>query len=699
MFEYFKGYKLQINKAFLSNMGYSNKQRIIDIQDALVVEAQISNALYRYYYIKSGQLVFTTDENKVGTLSIYADEISDTTLVLPRIITSNDFTSTASGSWSGITISFRFLKETNQDLPIINTNSNELYTGSYNSIEYNDNQVVTQYNEMNYHGDLVIPMVDFVNQFIFDAEIFDRTMYGGIIKLTIEGYNFQSGTPLEIDITNLCDVSDNGLFVPFLLPLTSAGSSSRGRAKLTVSSMPLIDIDIYAHNLADYKLAIPEGDAVEDGLVGTIKYSQSIDLTFLVNSGYHFNKISPDNIMSDINKNLYSSYEVSYFDMGGRYFIVRINGVKGQLDFSYLPRSITQIEAQPTLTTNLHGVSIDYPLSPKWGLQFMANLTADTTGKMVDLSSLKVIMNNENITNSVISQNNDGSVIILIPEVTNNISITAYEDDMYSLNIISKESTPLIKDTITSINGKFNIKIETTQPVNETQVNIKIYSNDILIGNHVVTIGSNKYFNGFAFNDSIILLPNIHIKNFDIKKYISTKSLTLLPVVIDIRDVENFEMDLYKLTGEKTIVNKINDIILIDNISGTLRPGCDIINPVIIIEYAKIPDFNYIYIPNFKRYYFVNNIQIQSKNIYIISLHVDVLFSFKDGIKSNTAIVARNEFDFNPNVEDIERPVQKNDTFEIIDIKTTDYGLPYLFKEDTNNISDMCILVDVIRGD
>lgn len=58
----------------------------------------------------------------------------------------------------------------------------------------------------------------------------------------------------------------------------------------------------------------------------------------------------------------------------------------------------------------------------------------------------------------------------------------------------------------------------------------------------------------------------------------------------------------------------------------------DILNPIVKLQSESPILFNYGYIPDFKRYYFINNITIEPNGIYTLELNVDVLESFKDDI-------------------------------------------------------------------
>lgn len=89
---------------------------------------------------------------------------------------------------------------------------------------------------------------------------------------------------------------------------------------------------------------------------------------------------------------------------------------------------------------------------------------------------------------------------------------------------------------------------------------------------------------------------------------------------------------------------------------GTLREGSSLIDPTILIE-ANAPGFhankvNYFYIPEFGRYYFITNIISTNHTLWEIHCHVDVLMSYADEIKQQTAIVARQESQYNLMLDD-----------------------------------------------
>lgn len=94
------------------------------------------------------------------------------------------------------------------------------------------------------------------------------------------------------------------------------------------------------------------------------------------------------------------------------------------------------------------------------------------------------------------------------------------------------------------------------------------------------------------------------------------------------------------------VVKNVDNII---TLSGELREATSIIDPVIKIEcdLEDITACNYLTIPVFNRSYFIKNIRSIRKHIVEISCHVDVLSSFADAIKTNTAIIKKQENSWN----------------------------------------------------
>lgn len=110
---------------------------------------------------------------------------------------------------------------------------------------------------------------------------------------------------------------------------------------------------------------------------------------------------------------------------------------------------------------------------------------------------------------------------------------------------------------------------------------------------------------------------------------------------------------LYKNLSDRNHLDK--DITQLGtDISGTLRTDCSIIDPVIAIEDFTGFDLtkcNYAYIAEYDRYYFINNIILKG-NLYELHMHVDVLSTYKDQIRSNSGIVSRQQNRYNLYLQD-----------------------------------------------
>lgn len=95
---------------------------------------------------------------------------------------------------------------------------------------------------------------------------------------------------------------------------------------------------------------------------------------------------------------------------------------------------------------------------------------------------------------------------------------------------------------------------------------------------------------------------------------------------------------LYKTTNANNDLNKtISDKV---ELVGALREASSIIAPSILIQSNPI-GYNYAYIPEFGRYYYIKNITAFRKGAYIVDLKCDVLMSFKEEILNMRGIVSR----------------------------------------------------------
>ena len=98
----------------------------------------------------------------------------------------------------------------------------------------------------------------------------------------------------------------------------------------------------------------------------------------------------------------------------------------------------------------------------------------------------------------------------------------------------------------------------------------------------------------------------------------------------------------YNTSDNKTIRKKlINEY----SLYGNLRESCSVINPVVTIQQYNVIRYNYAYIKEFHRYYFINKVTTISKNLWRIELEVDPLMSFKGDILALQVVVDKQSSD------------------------------------------------------
>ena len=110
---------------------------------------------------------------------------------------------------------------------------------------------------------------------------------------------------------------------------------------------------------------------------------------------------------------------------------------------------------------------------------------------------------------------------------------------------------------------------------------------------------------------------------------------------------------LYNTADDDNVLNKtLKDELLIPDVK--LKNPVNINNPILSLS-SKIvyddgygggwtyetKDYNYAYIPAFERYYFIENITLQSNNINVLTLKVDVLKTYENEILNSDLYVEK----------------------------------------------------------
>lgn len=74
--------------------------------------------------------------------------------------------------------------------------------------------------------------------------------------------------------------------------------------------------------------------------------------------------------------------------------------------------------------------------------------------------------------------------------------------------------------------------------------------------------------------------------------------------------------------------------------SGSLKDETSVTNPVVMMEMENPTGFNYAYIPEFGRYYFIDDMVSVRTGLWKVSMKVDVLESFKNSIRGISVILS-----------------------------------------------------------
>ena len=121
----------------------------------------------------------------------------------------------------------------------------------------------------------------------------------------------------------------------------------------------------------------------------------------------------------------------------------------------------------------------------------------------------------------------------------------------------------------------------------------------------------------------------------------------------------------YKYDGIRNKINKtlenglsIQDVIIKNDFDITALD-------LMIKSPSYTPEYNYCYIPDLGRYYFIDGVECMNGTIYKIRVSVDVLKSYADDIRNISAIITKSE---NPDGNFVNCEVSETFESEVIDL-------------------------------
>lgn len=133
----------------------------------------------------------------------------------------------------------------------------------------------------------------------------------------------------------------------------------------------------------------------------------------------------------------------------------------------------------------------------------------------------------------------------------------------------------------------------------------------------------------------------------------------------------------YKMTSTTNTINKTKS--QIQESDCQLYEETDILNPVLLMRYNQnLLVSNYVFIEEFGRFYFINNIDIIDGNKLLVRCHVDVLETYWEKIKDTSQHIVRNSEQFNLYMKDDVMQVTQRTLRQVQRISDSGSGFPFL---------------------
>lgn len=89
-----------------------------------------------------------------------------------------------------------------------------------------------------------------------------------------------------------------------------------------------------------------------------------------------------------------------------------------------------------------------------------------------------------------------------------------------------------------------------------------------------------------------------------------------------------------------------------------LKENCSILRPTLILSYSGSWGYNYFHIPDFNRYYFVENVTFLGNNLYQIQGSSDSMASFREDILASTQYILRAANGYDSDIPDMMYPAK-----------------------------------------
>lgn len=136
--------------------------------------------------------------------------------------------------------------------------------------------------------------------------------------------------------------------------------------------------------------------------------------------------------------------------------------------------------------------------------------------------------------------------------------------------------------------------------------------------------------------------------------------------IIELLENDEVLLFCYKLNCEHNRVDKTSHITYVKSISGVFNHSIGVKKLSIDLEGFISNQFNYVYIVNLDRYYFVDSVEIISNDITRLHLSEDVLNTWSNLIGDQNAFISRYENSDQINMVDDRLPMENVKTIELL---------------------------------
>lgn len=127
-------------------------------------------------------------------------------------------------------------------------------------------------------------------------------------------------------------------------------------------------------------------------------------------------------------------------------------------------------------------------------------------------------------------------------------------------------------------------------------------------------------------------------------------------------------INFYNYNGHPNTVNKqLGEFTAIE---GDLRQTFDVLRPTVTLRKQPRPTFNYCYIPDLGRYYFVDRVSFEGNNAYELVLRIDVLKTYESEILAATGRVSESD-NPDPYISNRETIYKRTPNFEKVPFANT----------------------------